>query len=294
MKLPNDFIRNIEAVDGDAGRLWLSRLPAMVEELRAIWCLDDLTPVPNLTYNFVATARFQERVVVLKMSPLTRPLSPEVRWLRHFSGIAPEAISHDESRNAFLMERCRPGLTLLSSWTAATDDEAVRRICNVIRALGRSPVRDDSFKHLSEQIPDLKALSGFSERRLQTKAESLFTELTIDRSCDRLLHGDLHHDNILQDGTAWKPIDPHGYVGDPVAETGVMIYNPLGSLPMDGSLSKILDRRMRIMAEELSYDLQKIRAWCFCKTMLSAAWNVADFPSEARREIALAEVIDSK
>ena len=58
------------------------------------------------------------------------------------------------------------------------------------------------------------------------RVESIFNELCADCSNDIILHGDLHHDNILQSDTSWSVIDPHGYIGDPCAEVGPMIFNP--------------------------------------------------------------------
>ena len=42
-----------------------------------------------------------------------------------------------------------------------------------------------------------------------------------------VLHGDLHHDNVLRHGDGWVVIDPHGYVGDAAVEPATMLYNPI-------------------------------------------------------------------
>jgi streptomycin 6-kinase len=183
------------------------------------------------------------------------------------------------------MECCDPGHSLLSDWEPIEDEAMTRRIAGIARVLRERNVKDDSYPHLAEQIPDLKSLSGIAEPYLLSKVESLFTDLTRNRS------GDLHHGNILSDGDGWKVIDPHGYVGDPAAEIAVMIYNPLGKLPVGRDLAGFMDRRLHILAEETGDDLVRIRAWCFCKTMLSAAWNAGDFRRQAERELALAAVL---
>ncbi|WP_275429655.1 aminoglycoside phosphotransferase family protein, partial [Serratia marcescens] len=41
------------------------------------------------------------------------------------------------------------------------------------------------------------------------------------------LHGDLHHDNIMQAPRGWLVIDPIGIVGDPGYDAANMFYNPL-------------------------------------------------------------------
>jgi streptomycin 6-kinase len=117
-------------------------------------------------------------------------------------------------------------------------------------------------------------------------------ELTADHSQDVLLHGDLHHDNIICQGSSWKAIDPHGYLGDPAAEVGVMIRNPMDSFPDYQSCAQIIDTRLQILKEELPFDPQRIKAWLFTLTLLSAAWNMQDFDQLAKTEIELASLID--
>ncbi|HRO67345.1 MAG TPA: aminoglycoside phosphotransferase family protein, partial [Pseudobdellovibrionaceae bacterium] len=148
-------------------------------------------------------------------------------------------------------------------------------------------------RHLSDLMPVLDALANFADKRSYAKAQDLFRDLTRDRSADLLLHGDLHHDNIIRNGDSWLVIDPHGYQGHPTAETATMIYNPLNGLPAGKPLAETLERRIRIMSEELGDDLRLLQAWCYCKTMLSAAWNVEHFPEQARHEVGIAHLIES-
>lgn len=295
MNFSSEFVANIRAADGKAGELWLAQLETLLAELSQAWNIRHIEPMSPLTYNFVATVQQRENQqrAILKMSPPTRPVTHEIRWLRHFPKTAPEILSIDETRNAVLMQLCDPGTTLKNQLKKQSDEQVTRELCKALRDLRAEKAQDTSYRHLAELIPDLKTLTGVADPALHSEAESLFKDLTRDRSGDFLLHGDLHHENILQHGDSWKVIDPHGYVGDPVAETGVMIYNPLGELPKDASLARLLETRIRIMAEELSYDPRQVQAWCFCKTMLSAAWNIPDFPAQAQNELQIAAVIRS-
>lgn len=43
----------------------------------------------------------------------------------------------------------------------------------------------------------------------------------------RVLHGDLHHDNILHGQRGWLAIDPKGLLGDPGFDAANFFYNPL-------------------------------------------------------------------
>lgn len=294
MNLPSSFHDNIRAVDGEPGILWLLGLEGLLADLASQWGLSSLMLVENLSFNLIVTARsdkFDERVV-LKVSPPNRSVWNEVRWLKHYRNAGPDVLDFDSLLNAFLMRRCHDGESLKNELPKIGDERATRILCGAIRRLRSSSVKDESFRHLSDLIPDFDILEHFTEKRLFAKSQDLFRDLTRDRSRDVLLHGDLHHDNLIRSGEEWLVIDPHGYQGPPTAEVGVMIYNPLDAFPNERPLEAVLDRRIRILAEELGDDIRLIQDWCFCKAMLSAAWNAKDFPEQARREIEIARLIE--
>jgi streptomycin 6-kinase len=142
------------------------------------------------------------------------------------------------------------------------------------------------MKHIS-------LLHGKFDKALVEKAESLYRELTIPSNSDVVLHGDLHHDNILSCGGDWKVIDPHGYRGDPVFEIAPMIYNPLDVLPKKSDLPQILRRRLDIIKNETPYDSKRINAWAFCMTMLSMAWTFEGTSQVPHFEAEVARILSS-
>lgn len=270
------------------------QVESLIEELSAEWKFSFVRSMPQLSFNFVAQVKRlpDNSPAILKMSPGTGSLANEIQWLKAYQNKTPEIVHVDLQRNCFLMECCQPGSSL-QELSVADDKQATRVLGQMIKNLHQCKVIDLSFKHLSELIPDLSALAGSEvDAALLAKAQGLFVELTANRNQDVLLHGDLHHDNILCSGNEWKVIDPHGYMGDPVAETGVMIYNPLESFPSKCSVQQVIDYRLRILSEQTGYDPKRIKAWFFCMTMLSAAWNARDFGSQAKKEIELATLID--
>jgi len=143
-------------------------------------------------------------------------------------------------------------------------------------------VQLNAISELAKALPVLKGRIG---DELLSKAESLYRDLSSDRTQDKLLHGDLHHDNILLGQSGWKAIDPQGYAGDPVFEVGAMIYNPLGACPVE--------RRLKILAEELPFDRQRIRDWAFCRTLLCLAWHAEDHGVLPGPIVEVAKAIDS-
>ena len=93
-----------------------------------------------------------------------------------------------------------------------------------------------------------------------------------------VLHGDLHHDNVLRHGDAWVVIDPHGYVGDPAAEPATMLYNPIPYVfeRVGVDLPELVERRLHLWSEESGLDPERVRLWGLVKAVISEVWSAED------------------
>ena len=140
----------------------------------------------------------------------------------------------DEEREVLLMERLLPG-TLLASLVPEQDERATSVLAAVMKRIWRPVPAQHSFATVESLGSGLVYLrpqynggyGPFSPRLVQ-EAQALFNELSASSPKHMLLHGDLHHENILLAGNTWRAIDPKGVVGDPGYETGALFYNPFG------------------------------------------------------------------
>ncbi len=288
------FVSNIQALYGAEGETWINDLSSRLTQLSEKWNLKFLNVMPNLTYNFVGLIEVipTGEHAILKMGLRHENIATEVRWLQCFNKGVPKIYWHDDEHYAFLMECLEPGNSLKTLVKAGQDDSATRLLCHTIRDLQSHQQNKPDFPHISELAGSLSLLKNHLDDKILSKAESLFHELTTNRAQDVILHGDLHHDNILSSGATWKVIDPHGYVGDPVFEAGAMIYNPCDYFPKERSISQIVERRLKILAEELPFDAKRIKAWAYCRTVLSIAWTFEDYRRLPAFEIEIASAID--
>jgi streptomycin 6-kinase len=71
-----------------------------------------------------------------------------------------------------------------------------------------------------------------------------------------------------------------------------MIYNFWDTFSRERSISQIVERRLRILAEGLPFDPQRIKAWAFCKTALSIAWTVEDHGTVPELELEVLLAVD--
>ena len=202
MNLSSDFIRTIQNTFGDDGRAWLIALPDLIDEASRRWRLTNIQPVPNLSYNFVAFAARGQENVVLKIGVPNRELTSEMSALRFFDGKgAVRLLEADEERAMFLLERLQPGEMLT---TLNDDDQATHIAADVMLNLWRPAPTEGAFIQLSDWFKGFEKLrlrfeggTGPLEKTLVERAEHSVANFFSEDYAPMLIHGDLHHYNIL-------------------------------------------------------------------------------------------------
>ncbi len=125
---------------------------------------------------------------------------------------------------------------------------------------------------------------------LVERAEALFAELLASMAEPVLLHGDLHHDNILSaERQSWLALDPKGVVGEPAYEVGALLRNPMPGIFSVPGLEQVLARRVDQLSDELGFDRQRIWGWGVAQAVLSAWWSYEDHGRGWAPMLALAE-----
>ena len=104
------------------------------------------------------------------------------------------------------------------------------------------------------------------------KARKLARKLLKTAGPDVFLHGDLHHDNILQNGNDWLAIDPKGVTGEPAYEVAAFIRNPMPDLLNIHNTVEIIQNRITSFANFLDIPAKRIIDWCFVQAVLVWFW----------------------
>lgn len=88
------------------------------------------------------------------------------------------------------------------------------------------------------------------------------------------LHGDLHHDNILDGGKrGWLAIDPKGLLGERGFDYANLFCNPDYATAMSPGR---LERHVDIVCAAAQLEPQRLLAWITAWAGLSAAWHIED------------------
>jgi streptomycin 6-kinase len=91
-----------------------------------------------------------------------------------------------------------------------------------------------------------------------------------------LLHGDLHHDNILQNNNEWLAIDPKGIIGEPEFEIAAFDFMSVEELSNHSDVKNIFNQRIALLSYKSNLNTQRIKDWVIVRLLLMVAWSVED------------------
>ena len=200
-------------------------------------------------------------------------------------GAAP-VLAHDD--NALLMARARDGVSLADLARHGGDDEASRILCATVARLHAPGSQPPSGlipleRWFAALGPAAEAQGGALRGAALVAAELLAKprELTV-------LHGDIHHGNVLDFGPrGWLAIDPKGLFGERYFDYANLFCNPDGETATSpGRLVRQLD----VVVGAARLERRRLLAWIVAWAGLSAAFRLEDGrpPQDALRVANLA------
>lgn len=276
--LPEKFVNTIIDIHKENGLKWLADFQELCLKCENRWQMKILTPF-ELSYNFVAPILFEDgKNGVIKLSVPNEEFTNEVEALRVFkdTGIV-SMIDYDLKKGIILLEQLLPGYTLAS---IENEEEAMYIASKVMKNLWKiapeSTIlptmlnREKSFRKIVETFPN--GLGPIS-KELLLDAFTIFKEMLKSESTTYLLHGDLHHYNILFAGEAsWKAIDPKGLIGEREYDIIQFLLNNLEHK----NIYKVIEKRIDILVKELDLNRERVLLWGYSHAVLSTCWSLED------------------
>lgn len=295
--IPDYFRKSLINSRGEAGKKWLDDLPEVVEKLSVQWQIKIFPPF-MLSYNYVCPAeRADGSSAVLKVEFTAEKARTEYEALKIFNGAgAVKIIEEDSESKALLLERAFSGTSLKS---IKDDKKRTSIMIDVMKKLRKPAPKNHEFLFIEDWGESFKRHRkqfnggvGPFEKQLFDKAEKTFFDLAESQKEKVLLHGDLHHGNILvTEREPYLAIDPKGIIGEAEYEVGAMLRN---ELPKDKKVAKkTLDQRINQLSEGLRYDKKRIRQWAFSQAVLAAVWVFEDHKKLDKPFLICAEILQS-
>lgn len=268
------LLANLRQNDPDIGPGDLDEALFAAKSLAARWAFTPEGALPGATCSLVFGGLRAGKPAVLKVPVIGEEATSGAAAARAFGGCGGVPIwESDEATGALLMP-CLDGGDLGSAGMA--DRAGVEVAIALMQRLRSAP----SFAAMSAE-------TYFSQELADDRAEAawrrqLLGQLIASTERPERLHGDLHHFNILRQGSGWVAIDPKGVLADPAYEPAAFLRNPIPNIGEDHDLEGTLGQRIERFASGLGLSPRRIWAWAWVQTDAAAeegppAWRaVAD------------------
>ncbi|MDB5023043.1 MAG: kinase [Mucilaginibacter sp.] len=276
IELPDEFKNIIISIYGKTGEKWLAGLDGLIDHCLHKWRLK-LLPAKKLSYNFVVPVVFENgSKAILKLGVPGAWIMSEIAALKAFNGIGfCKLLDAEPEKGVMLLENIEPGepLNILCDDAAAT--KIVAGLINDMQQA--NPVSDYPFQTAANWYNNLVNLheefDNIVPQYLFTQAIAAYKSLETHLQDQRLLHGDLHQENILSAGTGkWKAIDPKGIIAETACELTPYLMNDLNGKDISVTISD----RINVFSEELKIDKIRIIKWGAFRSVLSVYWKAED------------------
>lgn len=200
---------------------------------------------------------------------------PGTYFLQACKGIgAVELFKYDE--RALLIEYL-PGENLYQFSKSGREAEASKVFCAIIKKVKKNIPHIDRFQKVDDLCSIFDQIEAPRELGdLLEIGKSKFEELRKTQTEEVLLHGDLHHENVISRKSGeFVCFDPKGLLGDPAYELGTTLKNPWDYPKISHDID-IFRERAKYFSKELGLPYDRVVGYAFVHLCLSIAWAIED------------------
>ncbi|GEB58368.1 aminoglycoside phosphotransferase family protein [Streptomyces gardneri] len=289
--VPEELALSQAKYNGEAGRAFVAGLPARAEEFLERWGLKLTGPS---MYGVASLVLPVERIAdgtraALKMQILDDETEGEPVGLRAWDGAgAVRLLAHDAGTGTMLLEWLDAARPLS---TVEDTREALRIVAELLGRLVALPAPaglrtlGDIAAGMLADVPDAAARLGAADAAVLRDCAAAVRDV-VGEPGDRLLHWDLHLDNVLAaEREPWLAIDPKPLAGDPGFDLLPALTDRFDPDPDE------LLWRFDLLAEVVG-DRRRAAAWTLGRVLQNGLWDVEDGePGLDAEQVALARIL---
>lgn len=277
-----DALRASHAKLAEAGVAWSAGLPALARRYLEEWGLRlDGAAMHGIVSLVLPVVRDDGTPAALKLQPVTDENESEPVGLRAWAGDGSVLLlEHDPDTGTMLLERLDGRRTL----SAVPDDMAAMEIlAGLLARLVARPAPEglrrlgDIAGRMLEDVPATLGKLGRAEDRAWVRRCAAAVAELVGEPGDRLLHWDLHYDNVLAASREpWLAIDPKPLAGDPGFDLLPALDNRWDEVVASGDVRRAVLRRFDLLVEALELDPARAAGWTLGRVLQNSLWSVKD------------------
>ncbi|MCO5144136.1 MAG: phosphotransferase [Oligoflexia bacterium] len=218
---------------------------------------------------------YQKQICILKILTKTgqRDEKHAAKALEFFAGEA-AVILMQSTNEAHLLEYL-DGDALTALVKMNKDVEASTIICELLKKLHKPSVGTD-LPSLRERYDKLYRKAENEKNSIYARAAELADSLLKNPLNQVVLHGDIHHENILHHSKrGWLAIDPKGIYGESTFDLANVFFNPSDMPEFILNEERVL-KISKLVSGLMKIEQKRILQFAFTYGCLSAVWGLED------------------
>lgn len=234
--------------------------------------------------------------VILKKRETVKVIEDEFNTLVEYNGRNFCKVYEAKLENGILLEeQIQPGTELIKETSL---DQRLAVFCSIYKNLHIEPINQyqystyydwvDKISRYMETREDHKVLCMHMK-----KAEMICKELMTLYPRKMLLHGDLHHHNILQNNhNGYTLIDPKGVIGDPIFDLPRFLLNEMEE-EINQDLFEKINYAITVIGDKLEIPTEIIKKTFYIEMAMAECWMVEDGEKACLDRVIFAEKISN-
>ncbi|MFE7121236.1 aminoglycoside phosphotransferase family protein [Streptomyces sp. NPDC057654] len=268
------------------GAPWITTLPTLAAQFLDHWRLRRTgAAMHGMVALVLPVVREDGTPAALKLQPLDEESVGEPVALRAWGGDrSVRLLEHDAESGTMLLERldAENSLDDVQDVEAALTDlsELLAHLVSHPAPAGMRTLADIAAAMLDDVPKALSELPDPGDRELLRQCAAAVRDV-LGEPGDRLLHWDLHYENVLapppgSDRGTWLAIDPKPLAGAPGFDLMPALHNRWEEIAATGDVRRAVRRRFDLMTEVVGLDRERAARWTLGRVLQNSLWDVAD------------------
>ncbi|MFH9424056.1 aminoglycoside phosphotransferase family protein [Streptomyces sp. NPDC017529] len=280
--VPDALAASYERGGDPAGKAWIASLPALAAQFLERWELkrDGEAGFGEASLVLPVLRRDGTRAALRFQMPKEETTAALI-GLRTWNGDGVvRLIDSDRTSGTMLLERLDGSRTLAS---LEDDDAAMTVLAGLLRRLVSVPAPEglrglgDIAAEMLEQVPEAVAALADPDGRRQLRSWASAVAELAGEPGDRLLHWDLHYDNVLAgEREPWLAIDPEPLAGDPGFDLWPALDSGWADVVASGDPLRVVRRRFDLLTDALGLDRERAVGWTLGRLLQNSLWDIED------------------
>jgi streptomycin 6-kinase len=246
------------------------------------WSVNPDGPVTETPSSWLMPVRRGSSPAMLKVLKHSSDERNAAALLRYWDGDGAVRL-YEEDENAVLLERANGSRSLMAMALSGGDTQAAEILAETVarlyaRRASNIPLRLTPLPEWFSSLYAHETVTPLLGHCAAVARGLLATERDIVP-----LHGDLHHDNVLDGGErGWLAVDPKALIGERTYEVANLLGNPFPYGDIVHSPDR-MQRLAQLYAARLGLPVERVLAFALAHAGLSASWHIEEDRDPAYR-----------